>query len=61
MPIFGARIVLNPQRADSHQCVSIKLIASGLTQRCELGQLALRSNQDTTCFRPRLPQGADWD
>ena len=37
LPIFGARIVLNPQPADSHQHVSIKPIASGLAQPLRVG------------------------
>jgi hypothetical protein len=32
-------IVLNPQRADNHQCVSIKSVASGLTQPLRVGTI----------------------
>jgi hypothetical protein len=37
LPIFGARIILNPLRAGSHQRVSIRPIASGLTPPLRVG------------------------
>ncbi|MEI9863379.1 MAG: hypothetical protein WDN00_02255 [Limisphaerales bacterium] len=42
--IFGARIVPNPQRMDSHKEYGAKLTRLVLTTCCELRQLALRSN-----------------
>jgi len=44
----------NPQRANRQR--RLKMVARvGLASRCELGQLARRSNQDTPCRRGSLP------